>query len=340
MHHGDGAVAADASLLEAMRRMRLVGAGEVPPMEILSGGVSSRIVVVDTAQGRLCVKRALPQLAVAAQWFAPVERSDAEVAWLRRAAQIDRRCVPNLLGHDARSHTFAMSFLPPQDYPVWKTLLRDGVVRREFAAAVGACLSTLHAAWAGRDDIAREFADDAAFHALRIEPYLLATARIRLACRRQLEAFAQEQMHTRLTLIHGDVSPKNILAGPEGPVFLDAESATYGDPAFDLAFCLNHLLLKCCWQPAHTAGYVACFEALVAAYWVNVSWEAPEGLERRAAALLPALMLARIDGKSPVEYLVDESSRRFVREFAAARLTAPPASLAQLVADWRRDLAV
>src|SRR5947208_5851567 len=88
-------------------------------------------------------------------------------------------------------------------------------------------------------------------------------------------------------LVHGDVSPKNILAGPHGPVFLDAECAWYGDPAFDLAFCLNHLLLKCLWVPQATARFLGSFDALAGAYLSQTGWEKPDGLEARAAALLP-----------------------------------------------------
>ena len=107
-------------------------------------------------------------------------------------------------------------------------------------------------------------------------------------------------------LVHGDVSPKNILRGPDGPVFLDAECAWWGDPAFDLAFCLNHLLLKCLWTPSAAAGFLACFDALGAAYLARVAWEPPHALEARAARLLPGLFLARVDGKSPVEYITTE----------------------------------
>ena len=32
---------------------------------------------------------------------------------------------------------------------------------------------------------------------------------------------------------------------------------------FDLAFCINHLLLKCVWHPQYTEQYLASFRALM-----------------------------------------------------------------------------
>ena len=139
---------------------------------------------------------------------------------------------------------------------------------------------------------------------------------------------------TRRVLVHGDVSPKNILVGPDGPVILDAECAWYGDPAFDLAFCLNHLLLKCLWTPAALGRFLACFDALAAAYLGGVAWEPPGELERRAARLLPGLLLARVDGKSPVEYLTAETDRERVRGVARALLGAPVDRLGAVRAAW------
>jgi aminoglycoside phosphotransferase (APT) family kinase protein len=110
-------------------------------------------------------------------------------------------------------------------------------------------------------------------------------------------------------LVHGDFSPKNLLIGPAGPVILDAECAWYGDPAFDLAFVLNHLLLKGVWRPQWRARYVTAFAALADAYLGHVRWEPRDAVEARTAALLPGLMLARIDGKSPVEYLTTEREK-------------------------------
>ncbi|MCC7272734.1 MAG: aminoglycoside phosphotransferase family protein, partial [Alphaproteobacteria bacterium] len=123
--------------------------------------------------------------------------------------------------------------------------------------------------------------------------------------------------------------------GPDGPIFLDAECAWYGDPAFDLAFCLNHLLLKCLWTPVATPGFLAAFDALAAAYLPGVNWESAEALERRVAALLPALLLARIDGKSPVEYITDESTRDVVRHIAVPLIAEAPPSLPSVRRAWQ-----
>jgi aminoglycoside phosphotransferase (APT) family kinase protein len=140
-------------------------------------------------------------------------------------------------------------------------------------------------------------------------------------------------------LVHGDVSPKNILCGPNGPVFLDAECAWWGDPAFDLAFCLNHLMLKCLWVPAARRALLASFQAMTAAYLPLVGWEPAAALETRAAHLLPALFLARVDGKSPVEYITRDADRDKVRAVARRLLIDPPDRLADVVRAWEKEIA-
>src|SRR4029077_17613184 len=165
-------------------------------------------------------------------------------------------------------------------------------------------------------------------------PYLLATARVHPDVAAELVELATVTARTRLTVVHGDVSPKNIWIGPSGPVFLDAECAWFGDPAFDLAFCLNHLLLKTMWVPSASADLRAAFTALSAAYLRGVDWEPPAALERRAARLLPAFLLARIDGKSPVEYITDEMSKDQVRRVACALLVKLPERLDDVVKAW------
>jgi aminoglycoside phosphotransferase (APT) family kinase protein len=153
-----------------------------------------------------------------------------------------------------------------------------------------------------------------------------------------LHELAQITARTKLVLVHGDVSPKNILIGKQGPVFLDAECAWYGDPAFDLAFCLNHLLLKCLWTPRAARDFLACFSAMATAYRAAVTWEPKDEVEGRTARLLPGLFLARVDGKSPVEYITSERDKDRVRRVAATLLANPPARLEQVRAAWAREL--
>ena len=59
--------------------------------------------------------------------------------------------------------------------------------------------------------------------------------------------------------------------------------------------------------------------------------------EVRAAHLLPALLLARVDGKSPVEYLA-EPQREFVRNCATMLIGKPPARLDDIVEFWNAKI--
>ncbi|MDQ6640026.1 MAG: aminoglycoside phosphotransferase family protein [Pseudomonadota bacterium] len=313
------------------RGERLVGAP-------LAGGVSSDIWRIDTARGPVCAKRALERLRVAADWRAPVDRNRYEARWLDVANAAQPGAAPRLLGQHPGLGVLVMTWLAPGEHRQWKELLREGDADPATARAVGAALGRIHAYSAARPELAAQFDSDAIFFAIRLEPYLLATARRHADLAPALERLVATTAATKVALVHGDVSPKNILVGPAGPVFLDAECACWGDPAFDLAFCLNHLLLKCLWTPAAKASFLAAFAALAAAYLDAVDWEPREAIERRAAALLPGLLLARVDGKSPVEYIDDDREREHVRRVAGALLRRPVARLDDIAGAWRDEL--
>ena len=317
--------------------LRRAGLGAPQGVQPLAGGVSSDIWRVDLAEGTtagpICVKRALPRLRVAQLWEAPIARNRYERQWLQTAGAIVPSAAPCVLAWDDAAGLFAMEYL---DYPLWKSLLRDGHAHARFAARVGESLVAIHAATAGNADIARRFPTDAIFHAIRLEPYLVATSAVHADLRERLLELDRRTAATRLCLVHGDVSPKNILVRDSRPVFLDAECAWYGDPAFDLAFCLNHLFLKCVWVPGCRASFLQCYDALSDAYLRGVTWEPRAALEERAATLLPGLLLGRVDGKSPVEYL-DEAGRALVRRAARALLAAPVRTLGELREAWQRS---
>jgi aminoglycoside phosphotransferase (APT) family kinase protein len=326
-----------AQLLSALVRL---GFAPKPGVRIerLSGGVSCDIYRVETASGTVCVKQALEKLRVAADWRAPVERSHAEVEWLRLAERLGRPLAPRVLAESPDDHLFVMSYLPPEAYPNWKAELMAGRIDPAFAAAVGRDLAFVHGKTAYAAAVARDFGHGAMFKALRIEPYLLHTATRHTDLAERLTALAGETLETAIALVHGDVSPKNILVGPEGPVFLDAECAWFGDPAFDLAFCLAHLVLKAVWRPELRAAYLAAFEALAETYLAAARWEPRAALDARAGALLAALLLARIDGKSPVEYLTDQRDRAFVRRVARTLVAAEAVGVAEIAWTFADEL--
>jgi aminoglycoside phosphotransferase (APT) family kinase protein len=323
-------------LIESLHRMGLLKVGESARFTPLTGGVSSDISLVEAGGRRFCVKRALPRLKVSALWDAPIKRNAAEAAYMRAVARWLPRAVPRVLGEDRKAGWFAMDYLAPEDHRLWKTRLLAGIVEVDFAAAVGRDLAIIHARSAADPSILAAFANDDTFEAIRIEPYLRATGRAHPELAPRFDELAQTTLTTRRALVHGDISPKNILDGPNGPVFLDAECAWFGDPAFDLAFCLNHLLLKGAREGADRTRYNAAFAALAAAYLDGVDWESTTEIEARAAALLPALFLARVDGKSPVEYLTHESERAAVRRCATPLILAPPRRLVDVADAWER----
>ena len=183
-------------------------------------------------------------------------------------------------------------------------------------------------------DVDRDaFPNDEMFRALRVDPFLLHVARQDAELAPALNVVADDLMSRKIALVHGDVSPKNILVSADGPVFLDAECAVYGDPAFDLAFCTTHLLLKAVWLGDARLNEAAA--RLVAAYSVGIDWEDADGLLLRAGKLAAALLLARVEGKSPAPYLTDPEHRRIVRDQARALILVPQ-PLDDLVTNWKR----
>ena len=321
----------------ALLRMGLIDADEQPHITHLTGGVSSLIVRLDTRRGPLCVKQALPELKVATHWSAPLERSHAELAWIAHVSKDLPEAVPTILGSDPSSFCFAMNWLPPESYPVWKLQLRDGVADSVFAAEVGRRLAAIHSATADNDVLAQSFANDENFFQLRLDPYFGATAKVHADCAASLHELISTTANNKRALVHGDISPKNLLVGPTGPLFLDAECAWYGEPAFDAAFCLCHLLAKCLWRPTSSDAFLACFDAFAESYLLGVRWENVEHIESRIARLLAAIMLARVDGKSPLEYLNENDSKR-LRHFSKARVLSPREKLKTIRDEWQSEL--
>ena len=329
---------ADPDILTFIGKSGLVAGAGPLEMSPLTGGVASDIWKVEADGKVFVVKKALARLRVAREWNAPVSRNASEVEWMLEAARIAPHAVPAILAHDATIGAFAMEFLDPADHPVWKTELHAGRADEAFAADLGRIMASIHRGTAGRADIEKRFDNDATFRSIRLEPYLEATSLAHPDLRERLFQLSAEALARKVALVHGDISPKNILVGPRGPVILDAECAWYGDPAFDLAFCLNHLLLKCLWTPSSAAAFLRCFDALAAAYFEGADWEPQRDLEARVAALLPALFLARVDGKSPAEYITEAADKDRIRRTARPLVATPSKTLSALRDAWAKEI--
>ncbi|MBM3546424.1 MAG: aminoglycoside phosphotransferase family protein [Alphaproteobacteria bacterium] len=329
----------DAETLYAdLAGLGLIRAGERPPATPLTGGVSSDIWKVELPTGPIAVKRALAKLKVAQDWRAPVGRSRYEIRWFRTVARFLPEAVPRIVAADEGAGVFAMDYLDPERHPLWKRQLLDGKVVVATAEAVGDRLARIHSETARDKSIAAQFPTDAIFHDIRLSPYLEAAATRHPDRAEALARIVSTTATTKRTLVHGDVSPKNILVGSGGPIFLDAECAWFGDPAFDLGFCLNHLLLKCLVRPEARTALFASFDAMSRRYLGGVDWEPAANIEARVATLLPGLLLARVDGKSPVEYVTAADDKERIRRAARHLLGQPVARLALVAERWKQEL--
>lgn len=325
------------------------GAGDLPPelvsslgrlgvptsaitdAEPLTGGVSSDIWHISTVAGDYCVKRALPVLKTAQRWEVPTERSASEARWLEAVGHALPSAVPRLLGFDELSGTLLLEMLDRDSFVTWKSALLDGHVDPDVARSVGSMLRQIHGVLATPHQRQR-FDNQSLFVGLRLEPYIERTAARHVDLEPHLSSLVGSFEGASSTVIHGDVSPKNILVADGRVVLVDAECATWGDPAFDLAFCLTHLCAKGVHLERHRATLHASASALIDGYSLHEDDE----LSARVARWLPALLLARVDGASPLEYL-SEADQALVRAQAADGVRAPAPDATSALAGWFDD---
>jgi 5-methylthioribose kinase len=290
----------------------------------LAGGVSSLVVRAESRGRSVVVKQALPRLKVHDEWLSRIERSLIEAQCARVLAELVPGSVPELVAVDENRHAFAMNCAPDAS-TTWKALLMAGTISVHTATDAGSLLGRIHARSAARQDLMRDFEDRSFFDELRLDPYLRTVAHRHPDLADPMAELLDELLTRRICLVHGDYSPKNLLVLPDNSVLLlDHEVAHWGNPAFDTAFALNHLCLKALKFPGRAEAYVACARR----FWDSYLAEEPPGRSEIAvstARVLGGLLLARVDGKSPAEYLVTEEERNRVRllacDFVAQRVS-------------------
>jgi 5-methylthioribose kinase len=294
----------------------------------LGGGVSNTVLLARTDRGRIVLKQALGRLRVEQEWLSDRTRIFRESAAMKAlGAVLPPKSVPSLVFEDRENLIFAMAAAEETAAP-WKDLLMRGEIHAETAAGVGSMLGeVIRSTWANAA-YEREFGDQAVFDQLRIDPYYRTTARRHPDLAGRFQALMEQSAARRVSMVHGDWSPKNFLVDGVVVTAIDWEVVHYGDPAFDSAFLLNHLRLKAFRNPQWKSRYREAAGAFWKQLWVRLPEDA-EWFETATLAHLGCLMLARVDGKSPAEYLT-EGLKVEVREFARRLIASPPWSVSDL----------
>src|ERR1700728_472453 len=289
-------------------------AGRADDADRLGGGVASDLQVRQAPDGPVVVKRALSKLRVRADWFADPRRSMTEADALRAAARLlGADAVPEVLSVDPAEHAFTMRLIDGR-YRNWKQDLLAGPVDQTTPKAAGSLLGLLHTRSAREPELRARFGDQTYFQQLRIGPYFERVAERAPGLRTAIRDVTAGMGLRRSALVHGDYSPKNILADGPRIVLLDWEVAHWGDPRFDVAFCLSHLLLKARRRNADEQALNSAASQFLAGY----AETGPAMLDDALYPIAGCLLLARLDGDSPVEYLADldtASVRQLARSF-------------------------
>lgn len=308
----------DRELAAYLQEVKLLDPGPVS-IRPLTGGVSSDIVVVEQGDRAFVVKQALAKLNVADDWFADVGRNRVECQALEYCAGVMPTAVPRLLHADPDVPLFVMEYLG-QECVAWKTPLVEGDIQPAIASSSAEVLAQLHIHSWGKEDLRRQFDTRDNFRALRIEPYLLTTGRRNPDLDAQFREEAERLYNSEQALVHGDYSPKNILVSSTRIVIIDWEVAWFGDPAFDAAFLLCHLYLNAFYHRRRFGDDILLAQTARTTYLDALGQERAAPVRERVARLLLMLLLARIDGKSPVEYITQEGDKTLLRSFAAGML--------------------
>lgn len=303
----------------------------------LGGGVSCDVVKVECGKETFVVKRALEKLRVEDDWRADVGRNRYEHLYMEYVGSLLPGAVPRVFHANDTRGFFCMEWLG-EGWRNWKDLLLTGDCRIAHAHEAGRILGSIHRQTFGDKKLLEVFDGTKNFTELRLDPYLLTTGQKHPALRELFEAEAARIASTRTCLVHGDYSPKNILVRKDRMLILDCEVAWFGDPSFDLAFFLNHLHLKALHHAPEDRGLRELVGAATHAYFSerNLAPDAEAELKRATTRLLAMLMLARVDGKSPAEYLsACPEKQDFIRQFATAHLSAGrPPTLVEFSASW------
>lgn len=284
-------------------------------IRFFGGGVSGTVAFVSDGKRNLIVKQALSKLKVKDDWKCDPKRMKVEFEAQEIYSKLAPESVPKPILYDNENFIMVRE-AAAEDCCMWKSNLMEGIFNFKTADTVIRTLLTVHNKAAGLAEVTEKFANNQYFYDLRISPYIQRVAEIYPELKTKAEMVSQKLLQERITLVHGDFSPKNILVTNDGICLLDFEVAHKGHPAFDLAFFFNHFILKAVKNKQWFPVYLNMLQCMLSCYFSEVVCMDREKLLADMLELLPFMLLARIDGKSPAEYITSENDKGIIRDLA------------------------
>jgi len=295
-------------VIKYLKQEGLIKENDDAEVEHLSGGVSCRVWKISVNNDRWVIKQALEKLDVKADWFSDVERIHREHEAMKQLELVIPDCnIPKILHVDYVKHIYLMT-CAEEGVQTWKDLLMNGIFNVDTAKSAADILSQIHLQSQKIDEKVKEgFSDQKYFIQLRIDPFHRFLINIYPELLVEINGLIVELTEQKTCLVHGDFSPKNMLVEKSGSIVLiDYEVAHWGNPVFDLAYCLGHLMLKT-WHLKKPHELLELISVFIANYKGQVSNLLPH---------LGLMLLARMDGKSPVNYIQDEKLKQIIRNTA------------------------
>ena len=297
----------------------------------LEGGVSSDVYKVQTNSKTYCIKRSLPKLRVMKEWFADTKRLRYEYLWLKHCKKIIPNSIPNIYQFSAKQDFLILEYLSEKNYTTLKLKLLKKDIDINVINKISKNLSKIHKESTGKF-VKKKFINNSKnFYDLRLDAYFNEVGRVYPDLKKIIKNIIKNYEKYSSTLVHGDFSPKNILIFNKNIKYIDAETCNFGDPAFDVVYFCNHLLLKSIHIPDKKNKFIQSYENFFKTYLKSIKLSQRKNFIDRCIAMVPIMLLARIDGKSPVEYIIKKNIKNKIRLLSFNLINDPPKSLEYLI---------
>ena len=287
------------TVVEYLISKKVIKNEDSPQVEVLTGGVSNVVLAITTASQKLVLKQALAELAVSEKWVADQRRAIVEADAIELFNRLTPTQVPKLVFLDPERFILVLERVPVGS-TVWKSDLLAGVINPDIGLKLGATLASWHNYGEKNAEVKIKFMEDSLFEQLRIDPFYRFVAAKNPQIEVSIRKLINELEGDKTTVVHGDFSPKNIMVATNDDVYiLDFEVTHVGNPVFDLAFLIAHLLCK----------FFRTDDRLHAKLLANTAIsfvEEYQGVRLISPSLTKhaaLIALARVEGKSPVNYL-------------------------------------